>query len=187
MKCDHCENEATVHEVTVRGGVRIERHMCEACAAQSGIASQQSMTSESLKAAMEPVAKALGLPVPLQAKPSACPACRTTFAEFKQSGLLGCAECYLAFGSQLGPLIERAHEGGEQHIGKKPARLLETLGRRSAAGQSPETLAALALERAQRIAAVRRLLDDAVRGEQYEKAASLRDELKRLTDTPGES
>jgi protein-arginine kinase activator protein McsA len=43
-------------------------------------------------------------------------------------------------------------------------------------------MAALVAERAQRLSALRRLLEDAVKAEQYERAAQLRDELRRLSD-----
>ncbi len=34
MKCDHCDNEATVHEWTKAGG---QRHLCEPCAVTAGL------------------------------------------------------------------------------------------------------------------------------------------------------
>ena len=32
MKCDQCGQEATVHELRVVNGKKVERHLCEACA-----------------------------------------------------------------------------------------------------------------------------------------------------------
>ena len=29
MKCDRCDNDSTVHEVTVRNGVKVEKHLCK--------------------------------------------------------------------------------------------------------------------------------------------------------------
>jgi len=40
MKCDQCEQEATVHELRVVGGKKVERHLCERCARKQGIATQ---------------------------------------------------------------------------------------------------------------------------------------------------
>ena len=37
MRCDRCENEATVHETLIKDGVPVERNLCESCAAQSGV------------------------------------------------------------------------------------------------------------------------------------------------------
>ena len=45
-----------------------------------------------------------------------------TWAEFRQSGLLGCAHDYTLFEKDLTPLLQRAHEGATHHVGKVPAR-----------------------------------------------------------------
>ena len=37
MNCDRCDNEATVHELTVVNGVPHEKHLCEQCASQEGM------------------------------------------------------------------------------------------------------------------------------------------------------
>ena len=103
--------------------------------------------------------------IPSGAAPAcSCEACGLTFAEFRKSGLMGCSACYKAFESQVGPLIERAHEGGTHHIGKIPRR----------AGAS--------VERQERITLLRRQLSDAIEAEQYERAADLRDQIRRFEE-----
>lgn len=171
MKCDQCDCEATVHEVTVRNGVKIEKHLCESCATSHGIAVQPTTPINEL---IKHYVLAHGITpapaVPAQ-KGHVCALCRTTFAEFRQHGLLGCPECYRTFEAQLGPLIERAHEGGIKHVGKLPRRQLG----------KPETPRGLSMEeRAERLRRIRKELDSAVKTEQYELAAKLRDELKKL-------
>ena len=172
-KCDHCDREATVHEVTVRNGVKIERHLCEECAHASGISIQpQKPIDELIKHFV--VAQGLTPVVPPAAQPpraSACPTCKTTFAEFKQHGLLGCADCYRAFEGQLLPLLERAHEGGQTHVGKLPTRTMAEASDEMAR----EAAARMAEEREQRVRMIRSELDQAVKDERYEMAAKLRD------------
>lgn len=190
VKCDLCENEATVHEVTVRNGVKIEKHLCETCAQQSGLGIQPHVPISELMtkflvahgATPAPAPPAPGAGAPGAPKIAACPGCRMTFAEFRQSGLLGCPECYKTFDAQLTPLVERAHEGAVKHAGKAPRRL---------SGQGPHEgvdLAALAAleQRAQRLKDLKRELDEAVASEQYERAARLRDELRKLSEAGGE-
>ncbi len=170
MKCDHCDNEATVHEVTVRDGEKLERHLCEQCAAEAGIAAEAGQSPiEILKMVIEqPSAK--------QAKATACPTCGLTFEDFRTGGLLGCSNCYDAFDARLMPLIERAHEGSVQHCGKVPTRLCG-----QAESSKMRVLAALIEERAHRTATIRRQLEEAVKTEHYERAAQLRDELHKIT------
>lgn len=174
VKCDQCDNEATVHEVTRQNGVKFEKHLCEACAAQQGISPQpmpiqQMMTKVTVTKGVG-VTIQMGVAVPKQV----CPACRLTFQEFKQGGVVGCPECYRAFEEQLGPMIERAHEGGSKHTGKVPRRACKAEKGTTAAGLS------LLQERAERLLRIKKQLDDAVAHEQYERAAVLRDELRKL-------
>ena len=35
MKCDNCNKPATVHLTEIKSGKKIEKHLCEQCAAQS--------------------------------------------------------------------------------------------------------------------------------------------------------
>lgn len=187
MLCECGQREATVHEVVIRSGKKSERHLCEVCARQAGIgAPAPTQVSDLLGKLMAGQASA-AKPKPVPAKPaaiaqavSACPSCKSTFAEFKATGLLGCPECYRAFDTLLSPLLERAHEGGVHHVGKIPQAALERS--RRAGEQASSTVLGTAIERAKRVEALRKALEDAVAGEQYERAARVRDELRQMGD-----
>ncbi len=165
MKCDQCDNEATVHEVTITNGIKGERHLCERCAGVTGVPPSVMPIAQAIKQVVASHARAA-------LKPGTCPVCGLSFAEFKQHGLLGCPDCYAAFEASLAPLLERAHEGGVAHTGKRPPHMSDT-----APDPAPESAAHERLERLHRI---RRELELAVRAEQYERAAKLRDELRTL-------
>ncbi len=181
MKCDLCDNEATVHEVTVRNMVKVEKHLCEKCAQAAGIAIQPAMPINELMSKFM-VTQAQGV---AQRAP-ACAACGLAYAEFRQSGLLGCPECYRAFEALLGPLIERAHEGGSRHCGKSPRRRGGSAGVAPAAPNAEEAQRLHALQKAAaRQQELRQALASAIRAEQYERAATIRDELRRFEQPPG--
>jgi protein arginine kinase activator len=158
MKCDLCEKPAVVHEVTVRNGIKKEVHLCESHARDAGITLpgtqpiNQLLTQFVISNASKPAAKATS---------KACPGCDLTFAQFRQTGKVGCFECYDAF-AELGPLIERAQAGGTHHSGKTPRR------------------AGATIDRQLMIQKLVRELDHAVAAEQYERAAQLRDHLNTL-------
>lgn len=199
VKCDQCENEATVHEVMIKGGKKQERHLCERCARQVGVSiatnpgggapiSQllsQFMASPGAAQGQAGEGAATGERAGAKVV-NVCPTCGLGFAQFRNNGLLGCAGCYSAFDPQLTPLLSRAHEGGTHHIGKRPKRLresAETGGASAPQAAQPKRDSAQAdaeLERQSKIAATRRRLGEAVASEQYEVAAQLRDELARL-------
>ena len=183
MKCDRCDNDATVHEVTVRSGVKVEKHLCEACAAGEGIAGAS--LGELLTKFMTQDAEIGAKPKHVH-KPrvAACPGCGFTFDQFRQAGLLGCPACYKAFEALLTPLIERAHEGATQHAGKVPKRIAaRAAGREDEAATEAALARAQIRERQERLKVLQRQLDEAVRGEQYELAARLRDQIRKVDIT----
>ncbi len=163
MKCDHCDGIPVVTEVVVKDGKKVEHHLCEKCAAQMGITPQSHAPINEL---ISKFVTSHGSAASKQAQSAArrCEGCGLTFGEFRKSGLMGCARCYEAFETQIGPLIERAHEGGTHHIGKIPRR----------AGASTE--------RQERIGILRKQLSDAIESEQYERAAVLRDQIRRFEE-----
>lgn len=91
-----------------------------------------------------------------------CETCNTTFAQFREKTLLGCPNCYTTFEEPLSPMLERAHEGGEQHVGKVPQR--------AGAGDQRQVL----------LTRMRVRLNDAIADEDYELAARLRDDIQSI-------
>lgn len=203
MKCDLCDKEATVHEWTKKAGQKVEKHLCEECARKQGVAIQPQQQISQLITQLISGAKP-GAQQPAQLNPTvqvgACPTCGTTYAQFRHSGLLGCPGCYQTFESQLGPLLQRAHEGGTHHAGKvphlakqpaappppprapaaqaSPARPM--VPQPAAAAPAPAPAPSTEAVRAERIKRLRAQLNEAVAAEQYEKAAKIRDELAKL-------
>ncbi len=157
-KCDFCDSEAVVHEITLAGGKKIEKHLCEMHAMEEGFEAEGGGASGFLTSKIV-LAAGQKQPAGKPGKREGCSDCGTTFDEFRKTGLLGCSNCYEAFEEQLGPLLQRAHDGATHHVGKIPSR----------AGSS--------VDRQQRLTALRRQLSDAVEAEQYERAATLRDEI----------
>ncbi len=59
------------------------------------------------------------------ASDKACRSCGTTLADFRRTGLLGCADCYAAFREELVPTL-RFVQGKLSHTGKSPSGFNET-------------------------------------------------------------
>ena len=169
MLCEDCdERVATVVYTEVREGSKHTLHLCQSCVAARGI------KTPVMKSPLQPDALFQSLLTHYQEKdapppgehpmdPERCPSCDWSFQSFRETGRLGCPECYEAFESELRTLMRRLH-GTVEHLGRRyevPVRSMEE-----------ETDPAL----------VRRALDRAVASEEFERAARLRDRLHRLEE-----
>ncbi len=157
IKCDKCDKPATIHLTDIADGKKSEVHLCEECAAAEGLTVKASVPLSQLLE--EFVLQKSGQPEQPELK---CDVCGITFAEFRRKGLLGCPNDYDAFAEMLDPLLERAHGGATQHVGKVPGR--------AGADQKKQTA----------ILRLRGALRKAVADEDYEGAARLRDQIKEL-------
>lgn len=162
MRCEECgEREATVYVSLTVNGEKKERHLCAECARRVGefeFMVEPQFSLQSLLASLLQGAGGQGVLAPAGA---ACPACRLTYAQFAQAGRLGCSECYRTFERQLEPLLRRIH-GSSVHAGKVPRSLgAQTRARR-------------------KLSNLREELERAVRREDYERAAQLRDEIRKI-------
>ncbi len=194
MRCHDChEHEATFHEVVLHKGQRVERHLCEHCAREAGISNDPHMPISQL---ISSYMLGQNLPIPKVGKSDkkkssetdrprpSCVGCGLTFTRFMKSGLLGCSACYSTFVDRLGPMIERAHEGGCVHVGKVPKRAL--CDSQNAPDQDRLThLLGDARQREERLERIRAQLTKCVQSEDYEQAARLRDELTKTSSMAG--
>ncbi len=90
-----------------------------------------------------------------------CPKCGTTYSQFRQTGKLGCAECYKTFASPLDATLRQIH-GNSEHKGKIPVK------------------AGAGLSKARKAEELKQRIAKAVAAEDYETAAALHKELKNL-------
>jgi protein arginine kinase activator len=162
MLCDACrEADASVHLTKVVEGEVTLVHLCAACAAERGIettthTTPKNVLGEFLHAAQQQVASDKGS----TAEETTCTFCGLSLREFRSVGRLGCASCYTAFEPSLRQLLRRVH-GNAQHVGRKylpPAT--EILARATTVGE------------------LRDRLRRAIVSEEFELAATLRDQLR---------
>jgi len=163
MQCQICnKNTATIHLTEIAEGVRTEMHLCESCAIQQGIAAKSQVSVNDLLSgllASQPSDEELFGPGEAQ---KTCPHCGSTLAHFRKEGVLGCPHDYEVFEEALSPLIERAQSGKTHHAGKVPSCL------------AAHTKVSMECSR------LRQQLQAAIRKEDYELAAQLRDQINNL-------
>ncbi len=164
MFCDDCkQNPATVHLTQMVNGKKVDMHLCTECAAQKGLLLFDQNKKFSIPNFL---GSFLGSDFNLQDVPSpastnTCSNCGMSFADIRQTGKLGCSECYKAFDNELEPTLRRIH-GNSNHVGKIPIRGGERVFLQ-------KEMRELKLE-----------LQQAIKGEEYEQAAEIRDKIKEL-------
>lgn len=171
MLCEQCkQREATTHIKRIVNGRAQEFHLCHNCAQESGVLAGggfpefgfhlSDLFSGFLGSSVQQNAAVL-------AAPARCGFCGSSLHEIVQSGRVGCARCYEAFYDQLEPTLQRIH-GALEHAGKTPL------------SGSPELQARKQKE--QTLSQLREQIAAAVKEENYEEAARLRDEIRRLEE-----
>src|SRR5438552_5862949 len=164
MLCQICgKNAATVHFTEIHDNKMSEIHVCERCAEEKGLHASAKKHKFDIADLLAEMVDGMTTTEEERVGHVQCPRCGLLYSAFKETGRLGCAECYNAFQFQLRPLLRRIH-GDTRHKGKTPARDGQVV---SIARQ------------------VQRLYDElqrAVEREEFERAAEVRDEIKRLEE-----
>jgi len=159
MLCNACkQNEAKVHLTKIVGDKMQKVDLCEDCSKDKGVDDPTSYSDLLMGLSAEPVPSE---PEPAAEPGAKCPTCGYAQADFKKAGRFGCSECYDTFGEGLVVMLKTMHKG-TRHTGKVPAALQQSRAE------------------AQKLKLLQKRLDKAITEENFEEAAQLRDEIKRL-------
>lgn len=163
MKCSQCgEREGVVSLTQVKEGEVHTSSLCAKCAAEKGIDTGLGVADTPLGGFLAALGESADPDAPLlEALDARCTACGATLRDFRETGRVGCAECYLAFDAPLRELLRRLH-GSTHHTGM-----------RYAGSEAPKRL-----EPNRTTLELRDQLRRAVETEQFELAAELRDRLR---------
>lgn len=166
MLCQNCKKkEATTHIKRVINGEATESHLCRNCAQNMGVGSFFDDFSLNLPDIFSGFfgdsAFALG-----ESRLDRCEKCGCCFDDIIKSGSVGCADCYEKFYQKLLPSVQRIH-GKAKHAGKVPVR-------------SEVNSHAKEKTAEEKIADLQKEMDKAVSEQNFEKAAIIRDEIKKM-------
>ncbi|PWU15299.1 MAG: excinuclease ABC subunit B [Verrucomicrobia bacterium] len=160
MICCVCkEREAKVFLSSIDGDKMQKVDLCEECAKAKGVTETTGFSLADLLlglGASQEIEQAGG---GVQVK---CARCGFTQADFKKAGRLGCPECYNTFSEALEGLLKTMHKG-LRHIGKVPESLRASR------------------DLTDRLKLLQKKLSKAIEAENFEEAATLRDEIKQAT------
>lgn len=155
MLCEKChKNNATIKIVKNINGNITEQYLCQSCANSQELGFHD-FTKDN------PFNSLFNIFSPAITSDYLCPECNTSYKEFKQTGKLGCGECFIKFENYLDEVFKNFH-GSTTHTGKIPKRCGEHLKIK----KQKENLKAL--------------LNKAILDENYEEAARIRDEIRGM-------
>ena len=161
MSCDQCrEREAVIHLTQIVNEQVTTLHLCERCAAEKGVESPSGVVKTPLGSFLAAMGKNLPETVTAPRSGETCARCGGSLQDFRESGRLGCPECYRSFEVPLRELLRRLH-GSTHHVGERYAEH----------GADP-------VDGRVESAELREQLRLAVETENFELAAELRDRLR---------
>ncbi len=162
MLCQKCHQKpATARYIEVVEGRAVEQHVCVDCLAKYLQGGPEAFTLNEVKPRLrEPGARMETRPPQRRARQT-CPACNTALSVIMEKKTVGCAECYRHFHDTVEEILNRLqpdtrHQGRGRVRDDARARLRTELRNKRA------------------------LLRSVLKMEDYEQAAVLRDEIRRL-------
>ncbi len=173
MQCEICKTRpATVHLTEIVDGQRTESHLCQHCAQKEGVTIKNQLSLNELLSSLIAAHQQTDEQSEAEGQIS-CPVCGMTMEMFRKQALLGCPKDYEVFEKSLQPIIEKSHNGNLTHKGKIPSGA-------SLAPAKPGLKDRQKMKKENKIEELKKQLEKAVRDEDYELAAKLRDKLKAL-------
>ena len=158
--CESCgAHPATVHYRETVNGVTTRRYLCADCARKEGIGTAGVFSEEWMKPFSLFAPKTVG-----QKESEACPVCKTSLSRIRREGKFGCAACYDAFASRLDmtPFVGGGYRGGRLGTPEVP---------KAKPVEKP-------VEKRDEVSQWKKELQEAVKAENYELAAILRDRIR---------
>ncbi len=158
MTCSVCqEHEATIHFTEIINNQITKLELCEECARRRGIELPTKPFALPFGDLALELSGIIGAPSERERVPGKCDTCGCTWEQFRETGRFGCSDCYTAFDKPITPLVKRLH-GATSHVG-----LGVTLPSRAPV----------------RLPELQKQLDQAIAKEEFERAAELRDQIRR--------
>ena len=168
MKCQKCgKNQATTHIKTVTNGEYAQYELCSQCAKEMGYTNIFSDMENEFSSFL---GSFFGNALPARSQATRCESCGSTYNEIAKTGHVGCANCYDIFGDQLMPSIRRMH-GNTTHCGKVPHSIEYTQVKDVTVEEVPKKTD---------VEVLKEQLQKAIKDQNFEKAAELRDKIKEM-------
>lgn len=177
MKCDNCgKNNANIRYLRSINGVKEEMNLCEECSQKLGITdigfSMPIDFSSFLGGFLEDFENPELLSLMGNKEEIKCKGCNSTFEKILNTGKFGCPECYETFESEIDEILNKL-QGKNRHVGRigklEKAKVIANKEQQNEKNENKDEIEKL-----------KEKLKELVKTENYEEAAKVRDEIKKL-------
>ena len=174
MKCERCgKNEANVQYTQIINGMKEKLSLCEKCANDLGIGNVSfnmpidfsNFFGEFLEGDITNTFSNMNFNTQ-----NTCKKCGITFEEFANTGKFGCNNCYEIFTNKIDRILKGVH-GSDIHVGRKYLEKKENKEKNVEMKQNTNI---------NKIEELKNKLKALIKEENYEEAAKIRDEIKKL-------
>lgn len=184
MMCSNCgKQEANFVYTEIINGVKKEIRLCSDCADKLGFLENMSFNMPSLDFSnffgdfLNEYNTLMPSIFSEREKALKCSKCGMDYEEFLRTGKFGCSNCYEVFQERIEPLLKQLH-GDTRFLGKKSNNIikssklkdLETIENEEGNGKAVNN----------KLDTLKEELKQAVRVENYEKAAEIRDKINEI-------
>lgn len=169
MKCNKCDNDATIEIIISVDNVEKKLNLCFDCYSKIINEHAENNTDlENFKFFDDVLSDLLGSVIEQKVvskdkTTEPCPQCHTHLEDIVNSGKFGCEYCYSAFYDEIVEILKSTH-GSHKHLGVHPERYEKII------------------QLQKRILEKKIELEDLVLKEEFELAAGLRDEIEKLNE-----
>lgn len=169
MKCQKCgADSANTHIKTIVNGEFKEYDLCSECAKKMGYTN---IFTDMENEFSNFLGSFFGNSLPARTQATRCEFCGSTYSDIAKSGDVGCAKCYEIFAEQLFPSIRKIH-GNTSHCGKNSS--LKAQKKVNDDSEKTEN------NKAEVVKDLKLKLENAVKEQNFETAAELRDMIKEM-------
>lgn len=178
MKCDNCgKDNANVKYSRSINGITEKMNLCEECSKKLGIGisdigfNMPIDFSSFLGGFWEDFEKQDILSLMGNREEVKCKGCNSTFEEVLNTGKFGCPECYETFEEKIDEILNKLH-GKNRHVGR--------IGKLEKAKVTEQHEKEMPKENKNELEELKEKLKELVKEENYEEAAKVRDEIKKI-------
>ena len=168
------KNEVTFRYTQVINGVKKELNLCDNCARELGLKEMNFSMPISFSSFLGDFFNDYSdtlLPSFMGTQTTKCKKCGESFDEFLNSGEFGCSNCYDLFEDRITPILKNL-QGSTKHTGRGYKKILSKI--------SENETNKVAKKEENEVTKLQKELQKAIKTENYEEAAKIRDKIKEL-------